>query len=34
MLAIVAAIPEPATVWLSMAGLAAFGVLARRRQQG
>jgi len=34
MLATVAAIPEPATVWLFMAGLAAFGVLARRRQQG
>lgn len=30
--AMLAAVPEPATVWLFMAGLVGFGVLARRRQ--
>ncbi len=32
--AMLTAVPEPATVWLFMAGLAGFGVLARRRRAG
>lgn len=32
--AMLAAVPEPSTVWLFMAGLVGFGVLARRRRAG
>ena len=30
----VAAVPEPATAWMMMAGLAGIGMLARRRRSG